>query len=65
MDSGKEEPKLSVKINGNRTVTKRDEKFTVYRIVSGRSKNASSVCVDRRPIHGFLYSTSRASEKKT
>ena len=49
MNSGKEEPKLSVKINGNRTVTKRDEKFTVYRIVSGRSKNTSSVCeIERR-----------------
>ena len=49
MNSRESEIKLSVKINGHRTVTKRDEKFTVYRIVSGERKNASSVCeIERR-----------------
>lgn len=51
MNRRESEIKLSVKINGHRTVTKRDEKFTVYRIVSGErgKKNASSVCeIERR-----------------
>ena len=42
MEQEKKAPTLKVRINGNRTVTKRDEKFTVYRIVSGRDGESSS-----------------------